>query len=62
METAFECKNCGNIFPVVNTDMDGIREKDLSPYACPKCKSEDTSAALTSEEYLKSRSIVKSIR
>ncbi len=62
MGTAFECENCRIIFPVANVDMDSVREKDLSPYVCPKCNSENTSAVLTSEEYLKSRSIIKSVQ
>ncbi len=62
MGTAFECEKCGNIFPVLETDISISRGNETSPYTCPKCKSEDTSAVLTGEEYLKSRSIIKSVQ
>ncbi|HOK04440.1 MAG TPA: protein kinase [Victivallales bacterium] len=56
MWPAYECKDCGYIFPMKLNDYNS-KDNLTSPYSCPKCKSENTSPAITSEEYLNSKGI-----
>lgn len=57
MWTAYECEDCKNIFPLIETESVKINHDGSSPYTCPNCKSENTSPILTSEEYRESKGI-----